>query len=105
MTDKEKRTPTAPDAHTLFNNTAKSVGFDYERYAYLLNDTGLSDEDKQDILSALWAIITEFVQMGFGIHPIQEAYSENQKERGQIEVSCPVLTASVVNSTEMIGGQ
>lgn len=105
MTDKQKRTPTAPAMHALFNNTAKSVGFDYERYAHLLNDTGLSDEDKQDILSALWAIITEFVQMGFGVHPIQDAYSGDQKERGQVEVSCPVLAASMVNSNEMLGGR
>lgn len=103
MTNNQQRTPKTP-THSLFNDTAKSVGSDYERYSHLLNETGFEEEEKQEILQALWNIITEFVQMGFGVHPIQKARSEDQKDRGQVELSPAVLAASMVHSTETIGG-
>jgi hypothetical protein len=50
-----------------------SVGFDWRRYEDLLSDAAISDEDKRKVIEALWSIITSFVQLGFGVHPIQQA--------------------------------
>jgi len=32
----------------------------------------LNDEQRQQIIEALWSIITAFVDLGFGVHPMQE---------------------------------
>lgn len=31
------------------------------------------DEDKHEMIEALWAIVVSFVDLGFGVHPIQQA--------------------------------
>ena len=41
----------------------------YERY---LADSGLTDDQKREFLEALWTIIVGFVDLGFGIHPVQQ---------------------------------
>jgi len=49
------------------------VGLDYERYAALLADHEINEEDKRALIEALWSIITNFVQLGFHVHPVQQA--------------------------------
>ncbi len=41
----------------------------YESY---LEDGDLSEEQKRELLEALWSIIVSFVDLGFGIHPLQQ---------------------------------
>lgn len=50
-----------------------SVAIDVERYQAYLDDPNLSPEHRKEILEALWAIMTAFVQLGFGVHPAQQA--------------------------------
>lgn len=49
------------------------VGLDYERYAAILADQKINEEDKRALIEALWSIITNFVQLGFHVHPVQQA--------------------------------
>lgn len=49
------------------------VTFDYELYAHYLDDAEISEEQKRELLSALWSIIVEFVALGFEVHPAQQA--------------------------------
>ena len=48
---------------------------DYDLYAHYLEDSDLTEEKKREFLAALWTIICEFVALGFGVHPIQQAQS------------------------------
>ncbi|NRA30147.1 MAG: hypothetical protein HRU11_07770 [Parvularculaceae bacterium] len=57
-----------------------SVLVDYERYAHFLKDSDLSDEDKAAFLETIWNIVVSFVDLGFGVHPIQQA----QEACGQV---------------------
>ncbi|MEL7030207.1 MAG: hypothetical protein AAGL49_13610 [Pseudomonadota bacterium] len=68
-----------------------SVLVDYERYAHFLNDSDLSEDHKRELL---WAIIFEFVSLGFGVHPLQQA----QNPCGKLEQNPPksALTAPLV---------
>lgn len=50
-----------------------SIQFDPEEYMPLLADEHLSDEQKHELLTALWNIMKEFVWLGFGVHPVQQA--------------------------------
>lgn len=45
---------------------------DLEKYQAYLDDAALSDEHKQEFLEALWSIVVSFVDLGFGVHPMQE---------------------------------
>lgn len=56
----------APDA------PAKSVlKLDFEKYEPLLADETIPEAQKRELIETLWSIITQFVAMGFEIHPVQ----------------------------------
>ena len=64
------------DKQDNYNEARRSppvIGFDYEAYAPYLEGTEYSEEQKRELLEALWSLICEFVAMGFEVHPIQQA--------------------------------
>jgi len=75
----------APDLGKALDQAAKklearSVEIDVEKYQAYLDDPSLSDTQKEEIIHALWTIIVAFVELGFGVHPTQQACG--QVERG-----------------------
>ena len=48
----------------------------YERY---LEDSDLTDDQKHAFLETLWSVIVTFVDLGFGIEPVQQAVEEGRK--------------------------
>lgn len=75
------------------------VEFDYTRYAEMLGDTELADDDKRALIEALWSVITGFVEMGFGVHPVQQAMEESANS----SVSCGKLRdCSGTDSTDSL---
>jgi len=59
------------------------ITVDYEKYAPLLDDPDLSEDQKREFLQALWNIITNFVDLGFGVHPVQLACGESKNSCGE----------------------
>jgi len=56
-----------------FNKPARPiVGVDVEKYKAFLDDPALTEVQKEEFLQALWSIIVSFVELGFGVHPLQE---------------------------------
>lgn len=53
--------------------TTKTVEIDVERYQAYLDDPALSPAQKEQIIEALWSIMVHFVELGFGVHPVQQA--------------------------------
>jgi hypothetical protein len=51
----------------------KPLTLDVELYQAYLDDPSLSDADRQELCAALWSVVTSFVDLGFGIHPLQQA--------------------------------
>jgi translation elongation factor EF-1beta len=49
-----------------------------EKYQVFLDDSGLSEKQKEEFLQALWTIIVAFVDLGFGVHPLQEVCGQNE---------------------------
>ena len=58
---------------------------DYELYTHFLEDSDLSEDQKQEFVQTLWNIIVEFVSLGWGVHPLQQA----KKPCGQLEETPP----------------
>ncbi|KIC27816.1 hypothetical protein [Leisingera sp. ANG-M6] len=54
----------------------KRLEVDVERYQDYLDGSGISDEQKADFLKALWTVIVAFVDIGYGVHPVQTGEAE-----------------------------
>lgn len=53
--------------------------FDPDEFRQYVKGQGLTAEQEDELLAALWMIVVEFVKMGFGIAPLQLVLSEQQK--------------------------
>lgn len=50
-----------------------NIEVDYEKYAHFLDEADMSDEEKRAFAQTVWEIIVDFVSLGFGVHPVQQA--------------------------------
>lgn len=62
MTDKQERQP-----------DRLSIEVDYEKYAHFLESADWSEDQKREYAQMIWNIIVDFVSLGFGVHPVQQA--------------------------------
>ena len=58
---------------STFDGAARPVlAVDVEKYQSWLDDSGLSEAQKKEFLQAVWSMVVTFVELGFGVHPLQE---------------------------------
>ena len=82
--------------HNEFNNSGRgdvldsgathpkpSLTVDVEKYQAYLDGSGMTDAEKEEFLQALWSIIVSFVELGFGVHPLQEVCGKTPEIEGQ----------------------
>lgn len=50
-----------------------AVEFDPVEFMHFLEETDWSDDQKAEYVTLVWNIVCEFVALGFGVHPIQQA--------------------------------
>lgn len=56
------------------------VTLDVSLFEEYLADSDLTDDQKHEFLTVLWSIIVGFVDLGFGIHPVQQALASASSE-------------------------
>ena len=71
------------DNRRINHSTAVSVQFeasakrtltiDVGKYVEFLAESGMSEEAKRVFLEMMWNIVIAFVDLGYGVHPLQEA--------------------------------
>ncbi|MCC5987231.1 MAG: hypothetical protein JJT95_06065 [Pararhodobacter sp.] len=49
-----------------------TLTIDAEKYQAFLDGSDMTEAQKEEFLQALWSIIVSFVELGFGVHPLQE---------------------------------
>lgn len=49
-----------------------TLSIDWEAYLPFFEDENIPESDKQELIEALWAIVVSFVDLGFGVHPVQQ---------------------------------
>ena len=81
-------------AQTEDQSDTMRIGFDYERYAHFLEDADLTENQKQELLNALWRILSEFVMLGFGVHPIQQACGQSKNSNSKPDLASSFLIQS-----------
>lgn len=60
---------------------SKSVEIDVEAYQSLLDQAELTNEQRTEFLEAMWSIIVAFIDLGFDVHPVQQAAAQAEPER------------------------
>ncbi|WP_127145217.1 hypothetical protein [Pelagibacterium montanilacus] len=63
-----------------------SIEIDTAKYQKYLDDPTLSDEQREEIIQALWSIITVSVDLGFGVHPAQQVQDADSQQRSEFEL-------------------
>ena len=82
MTEKPDREKVNNKSGTAVQSSSSSaLSFDAAEFAQYLNDTGWTEDQKAEYLVIIWAIVCEFVALGFNIHPIQQAIESGGKPR------------------------
>lgn len=68
------------DLSNRFGTSARpALTVDIERYQAFLDGSGMTDAQKEAFLEALWSLLMNFVELGFGVHPLQEVCGEGEE--------------------------
>lgn len=54
-----------------------SLTIDWDVYLPFFEDDDISEEDKYELIEALWSIVVSFVDLGFGVHPTQRVCGQD----------------------------
>ena len=46
---------------------------DWETCGKMLEESDITEDQKREFIETLWSIVENFVDLGFGIHPLQQA--------------------------------
>ncbi|MCB1451415.1 MAG: hypothetical protein KDJ67_15120 [Nitratireductor sp.] len=60
------------------DKTNLTIQFDAEEFVHHLREYDLSDDEKIEYLQTIWSIVLQFVDLGFGLHPIQQACGQKE---------------------------
>jgi len=84
------------------HNQSSAVEIDFERYQQILDDPDLNESDKRQIIEALWQIIVQFVDLGIGVHPLQQAEhaSGERHNSGTIDLGTEFKRLNIVHEEE-----
>lgn len=54
------------------------INIDHAKYDALFDAEGIAPDQRRELLEALASIILAFVDLGFGVHPVQKAQDNNE---------------------------
>ena len=69
---KTQKATNSPQTHSHL------LELDFEAYAPFLEDADISDDDKRQLIETLWSLVVSFVQLGYGLSPVQQALEVRQ---------------------------
>lgn len=75
-----------------------ALHLDVDFYQSILDDADIPDTDKRALIETLWQIITAFVDLGFGVHPLQDY--DAPESCGKLPLSktdCALTPAAMLN--------
>lgn len=74
-----ERDPT-PDEVSAPSPGKLTIQFDAREFAHFLEESDLTEDQKLEYIQTIWQIVLQFIDMGFGIHPIQQACGQFDDE-------------------------
>lgn len=70
--------------------------FDLAKYVGYLDGSDLSGAQETELLQTLWKIVTAFVDLGYGLHPVQQAMDKSRSLA--LHSTLPVVESDSSNS-------
>ncbi len=83
----KKAKTSAPESASTQQKLA--IQFDAQDFVHFLGESDLTEAQKLEYVQTVWTIVLQFVDMGFGLHPIQQAsgqLAEDGALRGDADV-------------------
>ena len=77
---------------TINDPKSSTLTLDVDYYQSFLDDTDIPEHKKQEFIEALWSIITAFVDLGFGVHPVQQATDQNTAQSSSNDAATIITT-------------
>jgi len=77
-----------------------TMTIDWELYGKHLDESDLSDAEKREFLETLWSIVVSFVDLGFGVHPLQQVTDNACAQQAEIARFIAAESDPVINSTD-----
>lgn len=74
-----------------------TLRIDWDLYGAYLENSDLTEAEQREFIQTLWTIVVSFVDLGLGIHPLQQACGEDQDLADFIAAE----TRSMVNSQDI----
>ncbi len=75
-----------------------TLTIDWELYGKHLEESDLSDAEKREFLETIWSIVVSAVDLGFGVHPVQQATGNICEQQVEIAKFIAEQSASVLPS-------
>jgi len=83
---------------TKNNAGPPTLTIDWELYGKYLDESDLSDAEKREFLKTIWAIVVSAVDLGFGMHPVQQAAGNICEQQAEIAKFITEQSASMLTS-------
>lgn len=77
-----------------------ALTFDPAEFAAHVAPLNLTDEQANELLGAIWSIMVAFVDLGFGIHPVQQAQNASNGHVNNSDSALDHESALVVSYRE-----
>ena len=61
------------------DKTSLTLSIDWEKYLGQIDDWNIPDDQKTEFIAALWGLLLNFAELGYEIHPVQDAMKAGQK--------------------------
>ena len=72
---------------------------DVEKYQSFLDGADMTEAQKEVFLQSLWSIIVSFVDLGFGVHPLQEVCGEDaESDSKKVNKTVDMLMSDTFNA-------
>jgi len=72
---------------------------DVEKYQSFLDGADMTEAQKEEFLQSLWSIIVSFVDLGFGVHPLQEVCGEDaESDSKKVNKTVDMLMSDTFNA-------
>ena len=75
-----------------------TLTIDWELYGKYLDESDLSDAEKRKFLETIWAMVVSAIDLGFGVHPVQQAAGNICEQQVEIAKFITEQSASVLPS-------
>lgn len=61
------------DEGVHLQGSGQAMSIDWEAYLPFIEDPTIPEDQKRDLIETLWSITLAFVDLGFGLHPVQQS--------------------------------